>query len=449
MRWLLVRALVGTALVGTGLSQGDDDPPSVPFPTSCAGVGAARYPYTIDAGWEITKIAEGLRQPRTIAFDRLGNMLVLEATSGISVHTFGADGCVNGSAALVQSAGLNHGLSVAPDGVTLYASSQTTAWAWDYDPVARAASGQRTVLTGISQGIHSTRTLAVSPVNPDLLVVSVGSNANWDTAAASPAAGRACVKVFDLSAVPAGGYSYNTQGTVLGYGLRNEVALAFDPNGHVWGAENSGDDFTRTVNGQSTDIHIDNPAEELNYLGDPANPFSPNWFGYPTCFTVWEPSVIRDNTALKTGSQFVVSPNATFTDASCEGQARAARLSFPAHMAPISNAFDAAGENLYITFHGSWDRQPAQGYMVAEVPFTRSGADGGGAYEPVAPADSKTGYKTILSAQSPGSCNSPSLTMSTCWRPAGLSWDPAGERLFVSSDNQASGEIFVLRKKAA
>ncbi|KAI1639193.1 hypothetical protein F4809DRAFT_596976 [Biscogniauxia mediterranea] len=250
-----------------------------------------------------------------------------------------------------------------------------------------------------------------------------------------------------MSAVPAGGYSYNTQGTVLGYGLRNEVALAFDPNGHVWGAENSGDDFTRTVNGQSTDIHIDNPAEELNYLGDPANPFSPNWFGYPTCFTVWEPSVIRDNAALKTGSQFVVSPNATFTDASCEGQARPARLSFPAHMAPISNAFDAAGENLYITFHGSWDRQPAQGYMVAEVPFTRSADDG--TYEPVAPADSKAGYKTILSAQSPGSCNSPSLTMSTCWRPAGLSWDPAGERLFVSSDNQASGEIFVLRKKAA
>ncbi|KAI1503342.1 soluble quino protein glucose/sorbosone dehydrogenase [Biscogniauxia marginata] len=442
MHWIL-RAVVGAALMGTGLSQ-DNPPPSVPFPESCTGVSAARYPYTLDGGWQITKIADGLRQPRTIIFDPLGNMLVLQATSGISVHTFGEDGCINSTTTLVQSAGLNHGLSLTPDGKTLYASSQTTAWSWAYDATARTVSGQKTVITGIGQGIHSTRTMVVSPKNPNIVIVSVGANSNWDTATISPDAGRACVKTFDMSQVPANGYSYNTQGTMLGYGLRNEVALAFDPNGHVWGAENSGDDFQRTVNGQATDIHIDNPAEELNYLGDPEAPLSPNWFGYPTCFTVWEPSVIRDNTALKTGSQFVVSPNATFDDAACDGQALPARLSFPAHMAPISNAFDPAGENLYITFHGSWDRQPAQGYMVAEVPFTKN-ADG--LFEPVAPADSKTGYKTILSAQSPGSCNSPSLTMSTCWRPAGLSWDSAGERLFVSSDNQSSGEIFVLRKK--
>lgn len=29
--------------------------------------------------------------------------------------------------------------------------------------------------------------------------------------------------------------------------------------------ENSGDDFARTVNGRSYDIHNDNPAEELNF----------------------------------------------------------------------------------------------------------------------------------------------------------------------------------------
>jgi hypothetical protein len=31
-----------------------------------------------------------------------------------------------------------------------------------------------------------------------------------------------------------------------------------------WGVENSGDDFKRTENGQSRDIHQNNPAEELN-----------------------------------------------------------------------------------------------------------------------------------------------------------------------------------------
>jgi hypothetical protein len=33
----------------------------------------------------------------------------------------------------------------------------------------------------------------------------------------------------------------------------------------VWGIENSGDQLTRAVGGSSVDVHIDNPAEELNY----------------------------------------------------------------------------------------------------------------------------------------------------------------------------------------
>jgi hypothetical protein len=139
-----------------------------------------------------------------------------------------------------------------------------------------------------------------------------------------------------------------------------------------------------------------------------------------------------------------VTPNTTFNDASCAGVSNPPRLSFPAHTAPISNVFDKNATNMYITFHGSWDRKPAAGYFIAEVPFTKT-ADG--LYDPVAAADSKTGYKTILSAQAPGNCNSPSLTQSTCWRLAGLTWDNAGQKLFVSSDNQADGEIFVMQKK--
>ncbi|KAI1122926.1 soluble quino protein glucose dehydrogenase [Nemania abortiva] len=432
MHWILP-TVVGAALTGTALSQ------ALPFPTSCAGVATARYAFTVDEAWQITKIASGLRQPRSIVFDPLGNMLLLQAGSGLSVSTFGADGCINSTKSIISMAGLNHGLSLTPDGKTLYVSSVTTVFSYAYDAAALTATGQKTVITGMSPGGHSTRTVAVSPKNPNILLVSVGSNSNWDYPSGNPATGRACVKTFDISKAPATGYTYNTGGTMLAYGVRNEVALAFDPNGHAWGAENSGDDFRRTVNGQATDVHIDNPAEELNYFGDPENPRTPNWFGYPTCFTVWEPSLFKDTTALKTGSQFVVSPNATFNDESCAGVANPPRLSFPAHIAPIGSVFDKNGTNLYITFHGSWDRQPAAGYSLAEVPFTKTDD---GLYDPVSPADSKTGYKTILSATNPGSCNSGS-----CWRLAGVGWDNSGERLFVSSDNAADGEIFVLKKK--
>jgi len=207
-----------------------------------------RYPsYNLASGWKITKILGGLRQPRTIVFDTNGNMIVLQATQGISVHTFGADGCVNSSTSLVANRALNHGLSLTPDGKTLYASSETTAWQWAYDPAAMKVSDQKVVVRGMSSGIHSTRTLVVVPQKPNLIMLQVGSNSNWDYAAGSPSAGRACVKVFDMDKVPEGGYQYNTQGEMFGYGMRNEIGLAVDPAGHVWGVENSGDVSCRYI----------------------------------------------------------------------------------------------------------------------------------------------------------------------------------------------------------
>ncbi|KAI1828386.1 soluble quino protein glucose dehydrogenase [Xylaria intraflava] len=427
-------AAIGVALAGRALSQS-----SRPFPTSCAGIAGAKYPYTVDSAWQVTKIASGLTQPRTVTFDSQDNMVVLESSKGVSVHTFGSDGCINSSTTIIPNTELNHGLSFTPDGKTLYASSPTQVWSWSYDAAAREASNQKTIINIDQQTDHITRTIAVSPKNPDIIVVSTGSNDNWDYAASDPSHGRAAVKAFDVTKTPADGYTYNTDGILVAYGVRNEVALTFDPNGHVWGVENSGDEFQRTVNGTSVDIHQDNPAEELNYLGDPENPRSPNWFGYPTCFTVWEPSLFTDTTDLKVGSQFVVTPNATFNDATCTEVSNPPRLAFEAHMAPIGAAFDKDAANLYVTFHGSWDRDPASGYHLAEVPFTQTDD---GVYDPVAAADSQTSYTTILSAEDPGTC-----TGTSCWRLTGVSWDNAGEMLFISSDNADDGEVFVMQKK--
>ena len=164
------------------------------------------------------------------------------------------------------------------------------------------------------------------------------------------------------------------------------------------------------------------------------------WYGYPTCFSVWNAANFP-NSGLKTGSHFVVSPNSTYNDATCNGKAVAPRLSFQAHSAPIANTFDAGAKNMYVTFHGSWDRQPATGFKVVQIPFTKL-ADG--SYDPVAPADSMTGYKDIFGATNPGSCTANGLTMSNCFRLTASSWDPAGRGLFVGSDNSAEGEIYLL-----
>lgn len=200
-----------------------------------------RYQYKTATGWSVVKIAGNLKQVRTIIFDPLGNMLVSEATKGISVHTWGSNGCINSSSTLISLTSLNHGLSLTPDGTTLYASGETTVYSWTYNPATRTVSNQKTVVQGMDTGIHSTRNVLVVPSKPNMILVQIGSNQNLDMASGNKATGRAIIKIFDMSSVPANGYAYKTQGEVFGYGLRNEIGFTTDPNGIVWGVENSGD----------------------------------------------------------------------------------------------------------------------------------------------------------------------------------------------------------------
>jgi glucose/arabinose dehydrogenase len=78
---------------------------------------------------------------------------------------------------------------------------------------------------------HVTRTLSIPPKYPNLLAVSHGSNDNFDYGAADIKTGRSCVKIFDVTKAPSAGYNYATGGYSMGYGLRNEVGLAYDADG--------------------------------------------------------------------------------------------------------------------------------------------------------------------------------------------------------------------------
>lgn len=172
-------------------------------------------------------------------------------------------------------------------------------------------------------------------------------------------------------------------------------------------------------------------------VGDPAVE-NRNWYGYPTCHSVYGASQFTDK-AFRTGDQFVLTPNATFNDEDCARRGSVPpRLSFQAHSAPMDAAFDRATENMFITFHGSWNRPVATGYKVVQVAFRR-GANG--QYEPVEPATSMTAAKDIFWSQNEGSC-----TSSTCFRPCGITFDRAYSRLIVGSDRPSEGELFMLIK---
>ncbi|KAI2605629.1 hypothetical protein GGR54DRAFT_443322 [Hypoxylon sp. NC1633] len=410
---------------------------SLAIPPSCPDIPPARYPFELDKGWTAVKVAGGLTSPRGLVIDSAGRLLIVEDGVGISQHDVDVNGCITSSRMLVSMSALNHGIYLGIDSHTLYASSATTVYSWSYNPKSGNTDGApRIVVWGMASDGHATRTLIIPHRHPDLLVVSHGSNSNLDYSAASPATARAIVKVFNLSTLPAAGHNYVRDGWTAGYGLRNEVGLAFDGNNMLWGVENSADQLTREVNGTLTDVHTDNPAEELNFLGEVSAP-NDAWYGYPTCFTVWAPvSAITDTDGtheLEVGKQFVMAPNATFNDESCARMSVPPRLSFQAHAAPLDAKFDAPKyANLFVTLHGSWDRDPPTGYKLIAVPFTRDG----GTHAPVAPATSRSGYIDVFYPPDEGKCSS-----SSCARPVGLAFDADG-RLYMTSDT--SGEVFML-----
>jgi len=184
-----------------------------------------------------------------------------------------------------------------------------------------------------------------------MLIISRGSDENFDIDALDVNSGVSQIKVFDLTKLASGtqSYSFNTEGRRLGWGLRNSVGVAEEPvTGGVYSVENSIDDITRN----GIDIHQNNPGEELNYHGKVTDTNDGQNYGYPLCYAVWDTN-IPNGENLKIGNQFSMTQNNTLNDTTCANVYVAPRLTLPTHTAPLDILFSADGTTAYISFHGS------------------------------------------------------------------------------------------------
>lgn len=409
--------------------------------TASQGIGScsvdlkASYPApVVAADYNARLISTGLQRPRGLVFDKNSALLVVEFRTGISHVTFSSDDgatclAVGKTVTLVRDSSLTHGIELSPDGKTLYASSSDKVFSWDYDAATITASNQKTLIQNMTNSDHVTRTLLLSKKQPEILLVSRGSGENIDDLAAQQSSGISQIRAFNLSALEAGKvYDYPSQGVSLGWGLRNSVGVAEHPvTGGIYSVENSADQLRR----QSTDIHEENPGEELNFHGTlNTTPSTPPNYGYPHCFALWDTSIPSPG-SLTVGSQFALSDTDTVNDALCASDFTPPRLTFEAHTAPLDIKFTAAGDAAYITFHGSWNRDSPAGYKLSSVAFNP--ADG----TPAAAADSRTAAVDVLTNADTTRCPG------SCFRPAGLVVDGQG-RLFMTSDS--TGEIYVLQR---
>lgn len=388
----------------------------------------------VRAGWQAQLVMNGLVKPRTIEVDSEGALLILDAGAGVRHVTFNDHGStcleVDQNRLIVDNDKLNHGMALSLDGKTLYASDVENVYAWAYNPATGSIDGEpKVVVTNMTSNQHVTRTLLVSEHNPGYLVISRGSNENLAALSQHMDSGMSQIRAFNVNSTD----SYPIQfldGVVLGWGLRNSVGVAEDPvTGNIYSVENSVDDVER--DGQL--IKEDNPGEELNLHGtiENASDSSPRNYGYPMCFAVWDADDIPNHDGLQVGDQFASDINSTLTDDICNTEYHKPRLAFPAHYAPLDARFNKDGDELFVSFHGSFNREDPHGYKLSTVEFNNG--------EPVKPRNSTDSLTDIVYMRSTDACPD------NCFRPVGLAWD-SKDRLFVTSDS--TGEVFIIERQS-
>lgn len=400
-------------------------------------ISASDYPApSLAPGWGAHIIANDFVKPRSLRQDNNGHLLVVDQdddAGGIIRLTHEGEGpclTVSDRQQIIANGSLNHGIELSPDNSILYASSQEAVYAWPYDPETGDVTGEaRRVVSLGGDGSHSTRTLLLPSNDPDYLLISWGSDGNRDPQAREPTSGYSSVKAFDITNTSRV-WDYASEGTIVGWGLRNSIGLAQNPiDGGLWSNENSIDNLNRS----DVSIVEDNPAEELNfhgYLNGTEHPNFGAYYGYPDCFSVWDLEDVPDNGGLTTGMQFAATTNETVDDAWCRDNTVDPRLSFTAHMAPMDMEFNSAATTLFITFRGSWNRESPAGYKLAAIAFDEATG------MPVQPADSMEPYTEIMSNEDESRCPD------ECFRPVGLEWSAENNQLFMAAD--ASGEIYIV-----
>lgn len=361
-------ATVGTATREEPRDEGEVGEMGPPLaPSRCGAPDEAAIAHAaVPRGLCAWTWASSLAEPRGMVVSG-DDVLVVERGAGrvVALRDSNGDRVVSEDerAVLAEMSGLNHGIAV--HGGKLYASSPTTVWRWDYAEGARERLGEpEVVVRGLPDGGHTTRTLVFD--REGRLYVNVGSGSNVDRDSR-----RARVVRFELAAIPSSGIDWG-RGEVWADGLRNEVGLAFDARGRLWGVQNGIDMLNRDDLGG--DIHADNPAEELNLLAEGGR-----FHGYPYCWTEYElPSDVGRGRGTQWAHPDFVG-DGTHTDAWCRDGTNVVppRFSLPAHTAPLDLLFWSEGAlpesfagDAIVGMHGSWNRPTPIGYAVVRVRFS-------------------------------------------------------------------------------
>jgi glucose/arabinose dehydrogenase len=329
-----------------------------PLTNTCGDAGTLGGTWLVDSRLCLTVFAEQVVNGRQQAFAPNGDLFVLANTRVLTLFDQDKNLVIDDqersvfTESLVGEPPFTHGLAFDPDGKFLYVSNMTTVYRWPYASGAHVAVGTpEIVVYNMPTAGHDSRTLVFDAQHR--LYVNIGSLDDVDVDP-DVLAVRAQVRRFTIpTALPQGGLAY-ASGELFASGLRNEVGLAIDTKGRVWGVENGNDSLGE-----------DNPGEELNRLDSPNR-----FFGFPDC---WSEYVLDGG--LGPGTQWRMPAFGLFhTDAWCQDPKNVQRPAavMPGHWAPLGVIEVVGGSlpwegDLIIASHGSTFRTVPNGRVLARA----------------------------------------------------------------------------------
>lgn len=319
----------GGAKVSFGWVQGSTAPTPTATPTGSApppSCSTSVGPITVPSGFCLHDYATGLTGVRFMTYGPDGELYASLPSQGRIVRLPDAnkDGVADGVYTFASGLNKPHGLAFL-NGYLYVAETNSLTRVRDTNGDKVSDQTQRlAALPGDS--VHWSRTVIVGADGK--LYVSIGSSCD------------ACVETDSRRATVMQFNADGTGGRVYSKGLRNAVGLARHPStGQIWASGNErdglGDNF---------------PGEILSRLIDGAD------YGWPRCVNGTTP-----DTRFPGGCGGVTPPVMTFQ----------------AHSAPLGVAFYTGTRfpstyqgNLFMAFHGSWNRTDPTGYKIVRVPFS-------------------------------------------------------------------------------
>jgi len=306
-------------------------------------------------GFHISVFAEEVDGARMMAFSPGGVLLVSESGEGKVVALPDPKHAGKAERTVDVLSGLNEPHGIAFYEGRLYVAENDKVRRYDWDDANLRASNPKALADLPGGGGHSTRTLLF---HGGKMYVSAGSSCNL------------CVEKDPRRAAV---MELNPDGSgqkIFAKGLRNAVGLAVNPKTDtVW----------VTVNGR--DWLGDNlPPEVIVDLGKDGGDA-----GWPYCYG----NRVSDSKFTKPG------------DNRCKSVI-APKVQMEAHSAPLGLAFCEGPEfppeyrnNIFVAFHGSWNRSVPTGYKIVRVKLDDRGQPQGGAEDFItgwlAPGETKKG----------------------------------------------------------